>query len=112
MLTNKLFNQIDNLIKSGKLNVEGIRNQWESFLLVTIENPLPGVKQGLVIAGSDRKFVFADAKIEDDAVVVSSPQVPNPVAVRYGWADLPRVNLFNKDGFPASPFRTDEWPLY
>ena len=71
-----------------------------------------GELAGFVIAGSDRKFVFADAKIEDDAVVVSSPQVPNPVAVRYGWADLPRVNLFNKEGFPASPFRTDEWPLY
>jgi sialate O-acetylesterase len=71
-----------------------------------------GELAGFVIAGSDRKFVFADAKIEGDAVVVSSLQVPDPAAVRYGWADLPQLNLFNKDGFPASPFRTDDWPLY
>jgi sialate O-acetylesterase len=71
-----------------------------------------GELAGFVIAGSDRKFVFADAKIEDDTVVLGNPQVPNPVAARYGWADLPKVNLFNKEGFPASPFRTDNWPLY
>lgn len=71
-----------------------------------------GKLAGFVIAGADRKFVFADAKIEGDTVVVTSSQVPDPVAVRYGWADLPEVNLFNRDGFPASPFRTDEWPLY
>jgi sialate O-acetylesterase len=71
-----------------------------------------GELEGFVIAGSDRKFFFADAKIEGDVVVVHSPQVPKPVSVRYGWADLPKVNLFNKEGFPASPFRTDEWPLY
>ena len=46
---------IDGLIKSGKLKVDGIRDQWESFLLVVVEDPLPGVKQGLVIAGSDRR---------------------------------------------------------
>ncbi len=71
-----------------------------------------GKLSGFVIAGADRKFVFADAKIEGDAVVVASPQIADPVAVRYSWADLPEVNLFNQDGFPASPFRTDEWPLY
>jgi sialate O-acetylesterase len=70
-----------------------------------------GKLAGFVIAGADRKFVFADAKIEGDTVVVTSSQVPDPVAVRYGWADLPEVNLFNGDEFPASPFRTDEWPL-
>jgi sialate O-acetylesterase len=43
--------------------------------------------------------------------VVSCPQVPNPVAVRFGWADYPVVNLFNKEGLPASPFRTDNFPL-
>jgi sialate O-acetylesterase len=44
-------------------------------------------------------------------VVVSSPEVSEPVAVRYGWADMPKVNLFNGAGLPASPFRTDNWPL-
>jgi sialate O-acetylesterase len=70
-----------------------------------------GPPSGFVIAGADKKFVFADAKIEGESVVVSSPQVPNPVAVRYGWADLPKVNLFGKNGLPASSFRTDDWPL-
>jgi sialate O-acetylesterase len=43
-------------------------------------------------------------------VIVSSPEVASPVAVRYAWGDSPRCNLFNKDGLPASPFRTDDWP--
>jgi sialate O-acetylesterase len=70
-----------------------------------------GDLQGFSIAGPDRKFVWAQAKIDGDRVVVSSPEVPNPVAVRYGWADFPVVNLFNKAGLPASPFRTDNFPM-
>jgi sialate O-acetylesterase len=70
-----------------------------------------GAPAGLAVAGEDRKFFFADAKIDGDRVIVSSPQVAKPVAVRYGWADLPKVNLFGKDGLPASSFRTDDWPL-
>ena len=66
---------------------------------------------GFVIAGTDKKFYFADAKIDGDTVVVSSPQVPEPAAVRYGWADLPKVNLFNAADLPAATFRTDDWPL-
>jgi len=70
-----------------------------------------GALTGFVIAGADKKFYFADAKIDGDTVVVYSPQVPAPVAVRYGWADLPKVNLFNAADLPASTFRTDDWPL-
>jgi sialate O-acetylesterase len=66
--------------------------------------------QGFAIAGADRKFHWAQAQIEGDDVIVSSPDVPSPVAVRYAWGDSPRFNLFNKDGLPASPFRTDDWP--
>ena len=44
-------------------------------------------------------------------MIVSSPAIAKPVAVRYGWADLPKVNLFNAKGLPMSPFRTDDWPL-
>jgi len=66
--------------------------------------------KGFAIAGEDRKFVWAEAKIEGNAVVVSSAQVPKPVAVRYAWADNPVCNLYNKAGLPASPFRTDDWP--
>ena len=65
--------------------------------------------QGFVIAGEDEKWVEAQAKIENNTVVVSSAQVPRPVAVRYAWANNPSCNLYNKEGLPASPFRTDDW---
>jgi sialate O-acetylesterase len=65
---------------------------------------------GFAIAGEDKKFVWADAQIDGNSIVVSSPQVANPVAVRYGWANNPDCNLYNKEGLPASPFRTDDWP--
>ena len=62
------------------------------------------------IAGADKKFVWADAKIEGNAVVVWSEKVKNPVAVRYAWADNPEgCNLYNAENLPASPFRTDDW---
>jgi sialate O-acetylesterase len=70
-----------------------------------------GELKGFAIAGADRKFVWANAEIKGDTVVVSSPQIAHPVAVRYGWADYPVVNLFNKEGLPASPFRTDSFPM-
>lgn len=63
---------------------------------------------GFVIAGADKNFVFADAVIEGDTIVVSSPEVPLPKYVRYGWAWNPLVNLYNKAGLPAITFRTDE----
>ena len=66
--------------------------------------------RGFAIAGADRRFIWAEARIEGNTVVVSSPRVPDPVAVRYGWANNPAVNLYNAADLPASPFRTDEWP--
>ncbi|MGH9528512.1 MAG: sialate O-acetylesterase [Terriglobales bacterium] len=69
-----------------------------------------GALQGFSIAGADRRFHWADARIEGDTVSVSSPEVVAPSAVRYAWADSPQCNLFNKNGLPASPFRTDDWP--
>ncbi len=66
---------------------------------------------GFTICGADHKWVNADAVIQDDKVVVSSPTVAKPVAVRYGWANYPVVNLFNKEGLPASPFRTDDFAM-
>ena len=65
---------------------------------------------GFSIAGEDRAFVWADAKVDGKTVVVSSDKVAKPVAVRYAWADYPDCNLYNKEGLPASPFRTDNWP--
>jgi sialate O-acetylesterase len=63
---------------------------------------------GFAIAGTDRKFVWAQAKIEGDRVIVWSDKVGKPVAVRYAWADNPVCNLYNKADLPACPFRTDE----
>ncbi|MFV0444944.1 MAG: sialate O-acetylesterase [Planctomycetaceae bacterium] len=63
--------------------------------------------KGFAIAGADKKFVFAKAEIAGQTVVVSSPDVPMPTAVRYNWANNPIGNLFNAEGLPAAPFRTD-----
>ncbi len=72
--------------------------------------PLPLDKLiGFTIAGEDKKWHEAEAKIEGGGVIVSSPDVTKPIAVRYGWANSPRCNLYNKEGLPASPFRSDDW---
>ncbi|WP_455584198.1 sialate O-acetylesterase [Bacteroides sp.] len=68
-----------------------------------------GALKGFTIAGVDHKFYPATARIVDNKVIVSSEQVPYPVAVRYAWANNPECNLYNKAGLPASPFRTDDW---
>ncbi|HEX4341775.1 MAG TPA: sialate O-acetylesterase, partial [Verrucomicrobiae bacterium] len=64
---------------------------------------------GFAIAGDDKKFFWGDAKIANNTIVVSSQDVPNPVAIRYSWGAYPMWSLFNKAGLPASPFRTDSW---
>ncbi len=66
--------------------------------------------EGFAICGEDKKWVWADAKIDGNDVVVWSDQVPKPVAVRYAWSNNPTCNLYNKEGLPASPFRTDDFP--
>ncbi|RXM22023.1 hypothetical protein EO238_26005, partial [Citrobacter sp. AAK_AS5] len=63
-----------------------------------------GPLKGFTIAGADKVFVPARAEIHGSTVVVTSKTVRKPVAVRYGWANVPDVNLFNKAGLPASPF--------
>ena len=70
-----------------------------------------GILAGFTIAGEDRRFVSAAATLDGETVVVSSPAVSKPVAVRYGWSPNPPCNLQNKAGLPAVPFRTDDWPL-
>jgi sialate O-acetylesterase len=70
-----------------------------------------GYLKGFTVAGKDKKFYWAKAqKIDDNTVVVHSDKVSTPVAVRYGWADNPHdLNLYNQEGLPANPFRSDEW---
>ncbi|MBN2451809.1 MAG: sialate O-acetylesterase [Lentisphaeria bacterium] len=65
---------------------------------------------GFAIAGADQRFVRATARIDGDSVLVQAPELAEPVAVRYGWADNPPCNLYNREGLPAVPFRTDRWP--
>lgn len=63
-----------------------------------------------MVAGADQKFVPADVvKLEKDKIVVSSKAVPNPVAVRFSFTNIAMSNLFNKEGLPVNPFRTDDW---
>ena len=76
------------------------------------ENPALPTDKPLAfdVAGADKKWVVAQAQIDGNDVLVWSDQVPTPVAVRYGWAQNPEINLYNKEGFPAVPFRTEDWP--
>lgn len=69
-----------------------------------------GELRGFVIAGGDRQWKPASARIDGGRVIVSSPEVAKPAAVRYAWENWPTCNLYNGAGLPASPFRTDDWP--
>ncbi|MGH7941369.1 MAG: sialate O-acetylesterase [Limisphaerales bacterium] len=69
-----------------------------------------GVPEEFAVAGADRKWHWAQAKIVGDAVIVSSRDVPDPVAARYAWQSFPKATLYNRAGLPAVPFRTDDWP--
>lgn len=69
-----------------------------------------GTHTNFAIAGEDKKFVWAEAKIENGKITIWSKEIPNPVAVRYAWSDNPDgEKLYNSEGLPASPFRTDNW---
>ena len=86
-------------------------------VVVTFDQVAGGLKaydfpeiKGFTIAGKDKKFVKATAKlIGTDKVEVSAEGVSEPVAVRYAWADNPVCNLYGRDGLPVTPFRTDDW---
>ncbi len=70
-----------------------------------------GYVKGFEIAGADKKFKYANAKIEGNNIVLYQNEIEKPIAVRFSWADdASESNLFNKEGFPAAPFRTDDWP--
>jgi len=81
---------------------------WFNYAEPGLKTRDNGPVKGFVIAGSDGSFVPADARIDGATVVVSSPQVPNPQAVRYAWENNPEANLVNSAGLPASLFRSDD----
>ena len=108
------------LFKAAKLEGDKIRVSFDHLgagLMVGTKdgrNPAaeaPGAPlTRFAICGEDKKWVWATATIEKDSVVVSSPEVKSPVAVRYAFQMNPdSVNRYNKDGLPASPFRTNDW---
>ena len=97
------------LFESAKVEGNAIRVRF-SHLGSGLEVRGQGELQGFALAGADHKLHWADARIDGDSVIVSSRDVPLPIAVRYAWGDSPICNLINKDGLPASPFRTDDWP--
>jgi sialate O-acetylesterase len=105
------------LVYSGpqfkNMTIEGnrIRLSWSSVGSGLTVKDKYGYLKGFTIAGADQKFYWAQAKIDGESVLVWSDQVSAPVAVRYAWGDNPDdANLSNKEGLPASPFRTDQWP--
>jgi sialate O-acetylesterase len=84
-------------------NVSANANGWRPF---DVSHPV-----GFAIAGADREFVFASARIlPDGRIEVWSDLVRNPVAVRYAWGDNPVCNMYSAEGLPLTPFRTDDWP--
>jgi len=90
-------------VKDGKIRLR-FTQTGSGLVVKNGESP-----EGFAIAGEDKKFVWADAVIEGDEVVVWNDEVTEPVAVRYAWANNPVCNLYNREGLPASPFRTDNW---
>ena len=76
---------------------------------VTPAAPAPVELKGFEIAGTNRQWFAAKAVIDGATVLVSHDQVAEPVAVRYAWGDYPPCDLYNKEGLPAVPFRTDNW---
>jgi len=113
----------ENLVYSGPLydsfQVEGNKirlkfRQAGSGLAIGVAPWPAGLKPGseltgFAIAGEDQKWLWARAQINGDSVVVWNDAITTPAAVRYGWANHPTANLYNKEGLPASPFRTDDW---
>jgi sialate O-acetylesterase len=95
--------------RSMEITAQGIRLTFDHTHggLLAKDGPLTG----FTIAGEDRKFVTASAVMDGETVLVSSPEVNKPVAVRYAWSANPTCNLYNKAGLPAVPFRTDDWLL-
>jgi sialate O-acetylesterase len=85
------------------LTFNHIPNGWRPF---DVDTPI-----GFAIAGEDKKFYKAEARILDGGKIrVTSPSVAKPMAVRYAWADNPVCNMFGRSGLPLTPFRTDDWP--
>ena len=94
---------------SFKQTGSGLQMSAPPWTPTGVPAPAPTELTGFAISGADQNWVWGKAQIDGNTVVVSSDRVASPVAVRYGWANNPACNLYNKEGLPASPFRTDDW---
>ncbi|MCK5564069.1 MAG: hypothetical protein KAJ07_02390 [Planctomycetes bacterium] len=104
------FSEIGSGLETRRVAMSSKRNVWAKD--DTDAYVVPADKlAGFIICGADKKFVPAEAKIVGDHVEVFSKDVSKPVAVRYGWSTFPLCNLYNKEGLPASPFRSDNFPV-
>ena len=100
------------IFKSQEIKVNQIILTFDNIGSGLATSHSNGILKGFEIAGADKVFHSAKAVIKNNQVIVSSENVKNPVAVHYGWADDDtEINLFNKEKFPASPFRTDSWEM-
>jgi sialate O-acetylesterase len=96
------------LFKNSEIKNDGILVRFENTGTGLVSSDGEPLSQ-FAIAGADKKFVWAKARIEGDAVFVWNAEVANPQYVRYAWADNPEgANLYNREGLPAAPFRTDK----
>ncbi len=98
--------------KSFSVTGKEVHIEFEGVGSGLITDDKYGYVRGFQIAGKDRKFYWARARLENDKIIVSGSEVDEPVAVRYAWSDNPgRLNIYNKEGLPLLPFRTDDWEL-
>lgn len=99
--------EFDQLTVTGNTVRLTFKNQGTGFVLKDTTGPY---LRGFAIAGPDRKFVWAQGELQGNTLILHSPVVPAPVAVRYAWSNMPFVNLYNNEELPAPPFRSDTWP--
>ena len=90
-----------------QMKVQG-RASGTADSLILLDDVLVGDVTGFEIAGADERFSPATARIEGETIIATSPAVPEPKFVRYGWANSPQCDLFNGEGLPASPFTSIE----
>jgi sialate O-acetylesterase len=107
---NVYFSHVGSGLETRRVTMSSRKNVWAKDDPDAYVVPAEALT-GFTLCGADTKFVPAEAKIAGDHVEVSSKEVSSPVAVRYGWSTFPLCNLYNKEGLPASPFRSDDFSV-
>ena len=97
------------LMRSVTIEDSRVRVQFDHVGEKLVVRGKQQVVKGFALAGPDKVFYPAAARVEGKTVVIESKEVPDPIAVRYAFADNPEVNLYNSANIPVAPFRTDDW---